>query len=289
MPAPAPPPPDPCPAAGAPLDSFHVDGLHVDLHGPAEAPDAPPLVLIHGFLASRAQWHGNLGRLARRRRVAVVELLGHGRSHAPAEPERYEARAYHRALEALRARLGGRRWHVCGQSMGAGVSVSYALAHPEAVIAHAFTNSGAVMTDPEDRATRDERRRGAAAIRAGGRAGLPEARVHPARATRYPPATFAALMQDAELLEPEACARALELTLPGAAAIGRLHALRPPTLLVNGRWEKRFQRHLPHIRAQVPQLEVVDLEGGHSINAEQPAAFDAALEEFLSRHPDDGA
>ena len=129
-------------------ESFHLHGLHVDLHGPAEGPAdaAPPLLLIHGFMASRAQWHGNVARLSRRRRVAVVELLGHGRSEAPEDPGAYEIDRYVEALEALRARLGGGRWHVCGQSLGAGVSVAYVLARPEAAIAHAFTNSGAVMT-----------------------------------------------------------------------------------------------------------------------------------------------
>ena len=222
--------------------SLRLHGLHVDLHGPADAP-APTLLLVHGFMASRAQWHGNLARLSRRRRVAVVELLGHGRSDAPRDPAAYEVARYIDAFEALRERLGGRRWHLCGQSLGAGISVSYALARPESVIAHAFTNSGAVMTHPADAAKVAERRATAAAIRAGGREKLPEAPMH------------------------------------------RLGALRLPTLLINGRWEKRFQTHLPALRAGIPHLEVVDLEGGHSINAERPEAFDAALEAFLDRHP----
>jgi len=268
-------------------ESFHLRGLHVDLHGPAEGPAdaAPPLLLIHGFMASRAQWHGNVARLSRRRRVAVVELLGHGRSEAPEDPGAYEIDRYVEALEALRARLGGGRWHVCGQSLGAGVSVAYVLARPEAAIAHAFTNSGAVMTHPADGAKVAERRATAAQIRAGGKAKLPEARVHPAKATRYPPETKARLMADADLLDPEAMARAMEITVPGTAAMHRLEELRLPTLLINGRWEKRFQAHLPALRAGIPQLEVVDLEGGHSINAEQPEGFDRALLDFLDRHP----
>ncbi|MDF2235658.1 alpha/beta fold hydrolase [Albimonas sp. CAU 1670] len=269
-------------------ESFHVHGLHVDLHGPTDPaadPRTPPLLLVHGFMASRAQWHGNLPRLSRRRRVAVVELLGHGRSAAPTDPAAYEAPRYFAAFEALRERLGVARWHVCGQSMGAGVSVAYVLAHPEAVFAHAFTNSGAVMTVAGDPARIAERRAAAAEIRAGGRTGLPRTRVHPSKATRYPAETKARLMADAQLLDPEACALAMEALLPSVAVKARLSELRPPTLLVNGRWEKRFQTHLPHARAAIPDLEIVDLEGGHSINAEQPEAFDAALEGFLDRHP----
>ncbi|SFI46360.1 alpha/beta fold hydrolase [Albimonas pacifica] len=278
----APPAPDAPPRTG---ESFHLHGLHVDLHGPREETQAPPLLLIHGFMASRAQWHGNVERLSRRRRVAVVELLGHGRAHAPADPEAYTIPRYVETLEALRERLGVRRWHVCGQSLGAGISVAYVLAKPGAAIAQAFTNSGAVMTRPDDAAKVRERRATAAQIRAGGRAKLPEARVHPARATRYPPETKARLMADAALLDPEAMARAMEITVAGTAAMHRLHELRLPTLLINGRWEKRFQAHLPALRAGIPHLEVVDLEGGHSINAEQPEGFDNALEAFLDRHP----
>ena len=55
-------------------------------------------------------------------------------------------------------------------------------------------------------------------------------------------------------------------------------ALTVPTLLVNGVWEKTFQNTVKFAQNSLTSLEVVDLEGGHAINAEQPDGFNSALE-----------
>ena len=49
----------------------------------------PYLLLVHGFLSSRAQWRPNLEGLRRFCRPVVVELWGHGRSPTPDDPEAY--------------------------------------------------------------------------------------------------------------------------------------------------------------------------------------------------------
>ena len=56
-----------------------------------------------------------------------------------------------------------------------------------------------------------------------------------------------------------------------------------PVLLANGVFERPFQREVAKLRARYPALEVVDLEGGHSVNIEAAADFNAALLEFLGR------
>src|SRR5437870_13580594 len=56
--------------------------LYYDVH----AGTGPYVLLVHGFLSSRTQWRLNLAALARVMRPVVVELWGHGRSPAPADP-----------------------------------------------------------------------------------------------------------------------------------------------------------------------------------------------------------
>ncbi len=46
-------------------------------------PDAPPIVLVHGFQASLRWWDGVTERLSREFRVIRVDLLGHGGSEKP--------------------------------------------------------------------------------------------------------------------------------------------------------------------------------------------------------------
>lgn len=55
--------------------------LHVEQHGPA---DAPPLLLIHGWGLHGGVWAPVIEPLARKHRLYVVDLPGHGHSRLPA-------------------------------------------------------------------------------------------------------------------------------------------------------------------------------------------------------------
>ncbi|MGM0585939.1 MAG: alpha/beta fold hydrolase [Pseudomonadota bacterium] len=254
-------------------------GVHWEVHGPE---GAPPLLMVHGFLSSRAQWRANLDGLAGPFRVVLVELLGHGRSAAPRDRAAYEPAAYHAVFEAIRRELGAERWAVCGQSFGAALTLGYALDYPERVSAQVFCNSNAAFRDfasPEQLASTRAR---AGDIRAGGRAAIRAQPMHPANAKRFPEAVRAELAADAELIDPEGASLSLEITLPRAGVRERMRTNRTPVLMVNGRWEKKFQPHADWAERNVPRLRRTDLEGGHSINVEQAEAFDAAVIEFLT-------
>ena len=67
-------------------------------------------------------------------------------------------------------------------------------------------------------------------------------------------------------------------------SVDQIAELTMPALLINGRWEKAFQATLDEVRDKLGNLEIVDLEGGHAINIEQAAAFDAALLAFAADH-----
>lgn len=56
--------------------------LHAELYGP---PDAPPIVLVHGWTCSTRFWRLQIHDLARDHRVVAFDLRGHGRSAAPAD------------------------------------------------------------------------------------------------------------------------------------------------------------------------------------------------------------
>ena len=93
--------------------------LHEAAHAYYEVHDegnGPFLMLVHGFLSSRAQWRPNLAGLTRFCRPVLIELLGHGRSPAPADSQAYTVDSYLAAFEDIRRQVGAERWLVCGQS-----------------------------------------------------------------------------------------------------------------------------------------------------------------------------
>ena len=242
----------------------------------------PYLLLVHGFLSSRAQWGPNLEALSAFCQPVTLELYGHGRSPSPADAALYDTRRYATCIDAIRDCLGIERWFVCGYSLGATVTIRYALTHPHRIFGHVFTNSASAFA--ERRLTGDWQATAAAnakRIRTGGREALDRIAVHPRRAKRLPPATYDALVADAEGISPEGIAMAMEHMMPTASVRADLSANTRPALLVCGRFEKRFAPNRDFAAANMPHLEIVDVDAGHAVNMTATDAFNTAVERFV--------
>jgi pimeloyl-ACP methyl ester carboxylesterase len=248
---------------------------HVEVHDRGRG---PYLLLVHGFLSSRGQWRANLEGLTAFCRPVVLELLGHGRSPAPDDPSAYRAEAYHESFERLRQKLGAERWIVCGQSFGAGLTMGYALRHPERLYGQIFTNSNSALA----RVDLGEQEARAQAVEAGGLAALEAMRIHPKHARRLPPAIHRELLEDAQRLSPKGIAHSIRVTRVNTSMVDRFADIAVPSLFVNGRFEKKFQPLRDQAAASIPGIRVVDLDGGHGVNIDQADAFNRAVEEFVA-------
>ncbi|MET8807263.1 alpha/beta hydrolase [Streptomyces sp. NPDC004546] len=109
------------------LTVVSADGarLHVEVHGPE---NAPPVVLSHGWTCSTAFWAAQIRDLATDHRVIAYDQRGHGRS--PASP----ACTTHALADDLEAVLAqtltpGEKALIVGHSMG-GMTVMAAAARP---------------------------------------------------------------------------------------------------------------------------------------------------------------
>jgi len=251
--------------------------MHVEVHEGT----GPYLLLVHGICSSRAQWRPNLAGLAEVSRPVVVELLGHGRSPSPTEDAAYTVEAYLARFEAIRAGLGAERWAICGQSFGAGLTLNYALAHPARVTRQVFTNSNSALAKRNPAVSDEMRLARLAGFEDRGRAALEAMPFYPKRSGRLAPDVEAELLADAERISLSGVAQGLRYTAPGLSVIDRFAETAVPTLLVNGRREKSFQPVRDEAARLLPALQVVDLDGGHPVNLDQPEAFNAALRAFL--------
>ena len=95
--------------------------------------DARPLVFIHGITGSRRYWEKRVLHLARDYRLVIPDLLGFGLSPKPAVD--YTILRYSSAVRALLKSEGvaGRRHVLVGHSLGALISLQYAVSHPDDV------------------------------------------------------------------------------------------------------------------------------------------------------------
>lgn len=246
------------------------------------------MLMVHGFLSSRAQWLRNVETLSGVCRPVLAELWGHGRSPAPTSPGAYLPDAYVAQFEAIRNALGVKRWFVCGQSLGASLTMRYVLTHPDRVIAHVFTNSSSLLANAELLAQRSiEAKASIANIKRDGMAAVEAYRVHPAKARRLPGDVYDALVADAKQIKPDAIIRFLEHTNLHASLRDRVHQSTCPSLLAVGKYEKRFAPLRAFAEATIPRLEVLELEAGHASNAEAWFAFNEGVSDFILRHSPD--
>jgi pimeloyl-ACP methyl ester carboxylesterase len=91
--------------------------------------DGPPLVLVHGYTLDRRMWDDQFQFFAARYRTVRYDLRGYGRSDPPT-PATF---SHHDDLRRLLDHLGIEQAHVCGLSMGGGVTVDFALEYPDRV------------------------------------------------------------------------------------------------------------------------------------------------------------
>ena len=95
--------------------------------------EGPPLLLLHGFSGSARSWEACLPAWSVDHRIIAPDLLGHGRSDAPADPARYALSRQAADLAELLLLLDAAPAAVVGYSMGARLGLVLAVEHPELV------------------------------------------------------------------------------------------------------------------------------------------------------------
>lgn len=254
--------------------------LYYETHGTA----GPHMLLVHGIYSARSHWYPNLEGLTAFARPVIVELYGHAHSPTPDDPACYHPDQYMDQFERIREAVGAERWFTVGQSLGAGLTLRYGFTHPGRVIAQAFTNSGSAFASPEAQQRMAEGR--AAQQQRIDDGTLPDPRespLNPSRNRRLTAESRRALEQDIALHSAVGIARTSMYTVPDVSLYGRGETNTVPTLMCVGVREERFAENRRYIEAHLARLEVVELNGGHGVNMDVPADFNAAVRGFFER------
>lgn len=257
-------------------------GLNVEVAGAG-----PALLLLHGFTGSAATWSPYAGRWQGFTTVAV-DLLGHGRSDAPADAERYRMERCVGDLVAVLDRLGLGRAAALGYSMGGRVALHLALAAPERLWALVLESASPGIADPQER---EARARSDAALTAlierdGMEAFVAYWQELPLFASqrRLPESVRADLRSQRLGNDPQGLAGSLRGMGAGAQepVLHRLGEVRVPVLLLAGELDATYCALAREMAAALPDARVeVVREAGHAVHLEQPEAFASAVAAFL--------
>jgi 2-succinyl-6-hydroxy-2,4-cyclohexadiene-1-carboxylate synthase len=257
--------------------------LHHTETGP---PDAPPLVLLHGFLGRAQDWRGVAEGLGGRFRCVALDLPGHGRS-AGLPAEAYTWGGTLDAVAATLDALGLDRFRLVGYSMGGRLALGFALRHPRRAVRLVVVGASPGLRTEAARAERaalDEQR--ARALEAGLGAFLQVwYRMPLFAALEARPALREALVANRLRQDPAELARALRGSSAGRMPDlwPHLDALGAPTLAVAGAKDPKFA-DLAHrmAAAGAPVVPLVLPDAGHLVPLEQPALLADAVADFCA-------
>jgi 3-oxoadipate enol-lactonase len=240
----------------------------------------PDLVLLPGLGGNVNLWYPQLKGLSPVMRVTALDPRGHGRSGKPAGP--YTMRQMADDAAALMDHLGIGPVIVTGSSLSSLVAVELAAAYPERVRALVLVGGFAVLP-PAGKERMEGRARTAEAEGMGPLADMVAATALGAQTHATQPALVGLFRQALLANDPRAYAAACR-AIAAADVTPLLGQIRCPALILLGSEEQVAP--LPAARALkqgIPHAEVRVLPGaGHLPFLEQPAAFNAALLEFVA-------
>ena len=191
-------------------------------------PDGPPLLLLHGFLATGEMWAAQLGAFGARYRLLVPDWRGHGRTNNPGGLAAMNHRRFARDIINFCRALGIERAAFCGESSGAMLLLSLALEAPD--LTQALVLSGGTYFYGDE-------------LRAWWREQTPETLIHDvaamrARHTALGPEHWRAVAEAFIALGKHAHAE----DFPEAAELSGISA---PTLIVHGDRDRYFPVAVP--------------------------------------------
>jgi pimeloyl-ACP methyl ester carboxylesterase len=231
--------------SGGALHTVEANGILL-AYRVAGDPARPPMLLLHGLGDDERDWQTVLPVLAEGYRVYALDLRGHGRS---ARPGHYSFELMYNDVIGFLEVLGIGRCVLIGHSMGAVVATLVA-----ETAAHRLTHL--VLEDAAPPRPGDLERPPLAA---------------PGAPTPY---DFVAVN-----------AIRAQLGNPDPAWWDGTAEVHVPTLIVGGAHSSIPQSLLAATADRMPDATLVTIPAGHYVHQEQPAAFLAAVDGFLTAAP----
>lgn len=271
---------------------LQVNGVHIGVEQYSKQGKLP-LVLLHGFTGSASGWGSLLHEFAACDfHVIALDMLGHGRSDAPVEPERYNLEHCQADIIAVLQQLDIQAGEavLLGYSMGGRIALYTAFSGYFRALILESASPG--IADPVER---EQRRISDMALadrieREGLEAFVSYWEQLPLFASQntLPPDKREALHRQRLQNNPQGLANSLRGV--GTGAQPALHEQLPkpgiPVLLITGELDNKFctiaqqmQQRLPHAQWRaVP-------EAGHTVHLEKPEPFVKLVKDFCISLP----
>ncbi|MPZ70542.1 MAG: alpha/beta fold hydrolase [Actinobacteria bacterium] len=244
----------------------------------------PPVLFVHGYPLNSTLWDPQVAALRGSHRCLVPDLLGFGRSDAPADVDLYSVEAYAADLLAVMDDAGVEKATVCSLSMGGYITFALLRSAPERVDALILADTRAEADSDEGRANRAAQQD---LLRSEGTGPVIDALVNGpllADATRKTKPDVVARLRRVMANPAPGFLGALEAMMKRPDSARTLGRIEVPTLFIVGDEDAITPVEVVRdMHETVPGSKLVVIPGvGHISNLEAPEAFNDAVTGFLS-------
>jgi pimeloyl-ACP methyl ester carboxylesterase len=256
--------------------------IYYEAHG-----SGTPLVLAYGIGGNAEMWDVNRNALAARHRLILWEPRGHARSDSPEDPAKYSFERWVFDLKAVLDRLGIRKAHVGGLSLGAGIATRFALRFPSRVRSLVVTNSSSAAGLPLSVENLVMRARSIEITLTKGMDAMAEyamvANPNLSERLALDPGARAEFYEEYRRLSPIGYANSLRALIAMDHITDQLRRLRMPVLLIGADRDPSLEpMKVMHRRVRGSRLAVLS-PASHFGNRDQPQAWNRTVLEFLAR------
>jgi pimeloyl-ACP methyl ester carboxylesterase len=256
-----------------------------------ETGSGAPLIFLHEFGGHYLSWEPQVRYFSRRYRCITYAARGWPPSDVPSDVAKYsQARAADDCADLMKA-LGIDKAHLCGLSMGATAGLEFAIRHPGKATALVIAaGGGGGSTDPEAKKRfKEECEAFARRIEKEGMPAMAEFYCTSSARNTYrykDPRGWAEFKQ--QFADGSATGHAMTMRgvqgsrVPFFERTEELKKIAEPMLVVIGDEDDSTHNLAVHLKQHVARSGVLELpKCGHTMNLEEPAAFNTAVQDFL--------
>jgi pimeloyl-ACP methyl ester carboxylesterase len=252
--------------------------------------EGTPLVFVHEFAGEARSWHLQVRFFARRYRTIAYNARGYPPSDVPEDPKAYSQDQAADDIRGLLDALGIRKAHICGLSMGGYATLHFGLRYPERalslVVAGAGYGSGLgerekFRRDVEETAMRFERdgMKAVAEFYTKGPTRVQFKDKDPAGWQEFYD-MFCAQSAKGHALTM----RGVQMSRPSVYELeAGMERMTVPTLIVTGDEDEPCLEPAIFMKRKIRSSGLVVMpKAGHTVNLEDPDAFNRAVLDFLT-------
>jgi pimeloyl-ACP methyl ester carboxylesterase len=269
------------------MPTARVDGIGLFYE---EVGTGVPLVFVHEFAGDYQSWHLQVRFFARRYRTIAYNARGYPPSEVPKDPAAYSQERAAEDIRGLLDALGIRKAHICGLSMGGYATLHFGLRHPDRALSLVVAGAGyGSVAGERERFKKDVEETARRFVDDGIVAVADFYTKGPTRVQLMDkdPKGWRELYDQfvAQSAEGHALTmRGVQMNRPSVYELEKgLERLEVPTLIVTGDEDEPCLEPALYLKRKIRSSGLLVLpKSGHTVNLEEPEAFNRGVLDFLT-------